>query len=180
MGQGAGRSPGSRGAGAQGGSDLFQAQIPGCWTENLVEGRGTCEEASASCAAELGKQGGAKGRVVEPLPEVGPWGTLSLAGEQTRTCGLERLLGAVSMWRHRSWELHTLLSRERGGSWVAAMSQVVRVGEFCLRSCEFQLWQIQVLGWGVESVGFQEARQLKGDMMAAPGCVGENAGAKGW
>lgn len=58
---------------------------PGCWMENLVEGRGTCGEASASsCAAELGKQGGAKGRVVEPLPEVGPWGTLSLAGEQTR------------------------------------------------------------------------------------------------
>lgn len=124
---------------------------PGCWMENLVEGRGTCGEASASSyAAELGKQGGAKGRVVEPLPEVGPWGTLSLAGEQTRTCGLERLLGAVSVWRHRSWELHTLLSRETGVSWVAVVSQVVRVGEFCLRSREFQLWQIQVLGWGVE------------------------------
>lgn len=54
------------------------------------------------------------------------------------------------MWRHRSWELHTLLCRETGVSWVAAVSQVVRVGEFCLWSCEFQLWQIQVLGWGVE------------------------------
>lgn len=66
---------------------------------------------------------GAQGVGGGALPEVGPWGMLSLAAEHTWMCGLERLWGLagrgcqhVGSIRARGWELHMLFSVD---CWVA-------------------------------------------------------------